>query len=470
MSVIQGYNFNRSYGYDSQIPFRTGEPSKIPILTKPIDKVESIANSVDEFVSTTNDEEKKKSHKKMIRVGSIVLVLSAIGLILNPKFSSSLVNKLKTKSTKAANNAKVDDSIWGKWNKIKEKFLTGLTNTIQVLNNINSTKDELFQKLCNKTSITKQMHSGITNVFDKISKNTVLFKYGKVKKKSDKLYEIINHYKDRLSDSERKILEDKLKEIDKRQEYFSESKTKGRLLKQEKCMSNLENEVWTKIKGYFDKDLLKGKHVKDVYKFWAEDALMPQRTQLEAEGKQVVDSLTGDGKTQKGAYREIIDLLGAKLTQEEKSALEDTVNKTDKLLRSANKSECIEYFDKKRDFMLGSAPTDVATAVLSLIASAVAIGTADSKEDKISRTITGALPVIAGLGVSTALTAMLFSGGKGMALGTGSGMLLSAMGSMANRAIFPKDKSTDPAFAKKSQKQDAEPKEQKSLSQEINVT
>ena len=90
--------------------------------------------------------------------------------------------------------------------------------------------------------------------------------------------------------------------------------------------------------------------------------------------------------------------------------------------------------------MLGSAPTDVLTALASLTASGIAIGVADTKEDRLSRLISGALPVFAGLGVSTALTAMLFSGGKGMALGTGSGMVLSALGSGVSHKLFPKNK------------------------------
>ena len=53
-------------------------------------------------------------------------------------------------------------------------------------------------------------------------------------------------------------------------------------------------------------------------------------------------------------------------------------------MRKANHSECVEYFDKKRDLMLGSAPTDVLTAVASLIASGVAIGVADTKEDNLN--------------------------------------------------------------------------------------
>ena len=138
---MSGVN-NNPYNYVSirSVPFKAKEQGGLDIVTKPIDKVENIVNTtVDTFVPEPKTEEKKKSHKTAIRVGSTVLVLSAIVALLNPKFSSSLVNKLKTKSTKAANKAKVDDSFWGKWNKAKEKFLTGLTNIIQILNNKKNT-------------------------------------------------------------------------------------------------------------------------------------------------------------------------------------------------------------------------------------------------------------------------------------------------------------------------------------------
>ena len=197
--------------------------------------------------------------------------------------------------------------------------------------------------------------------------------------------------------------------------------------------------VWGTIKGKKPDNAMK---INDTYNFWAEDALMTQRNKLEEEGMNVISSLVGDGKTKKGAYQEIADLLYPHLSEQEKNALNESIKQAENLLKKANNTECVEYFDKKRDLILGSAPTDILTALAGLTASGIAIGVADSKEDRISRFISGALPVIAGLGVSTALTAMLFSGGKGMALGTGSGMLLSALGSSASHKLFPKNKET----------------------------
>lgn len=420
----------------------------LDIVTKPIDKVENIVNNtVDTFVPEPKSEETKKSHKNAIRVGSTILVLSAFVALLNPKFSSTMVNKLKTKSAKAGNKAKVDNSLMGFWNKVKEKSFNVLTNTIQVLNNGNSFKDEMFQKLCNKTVVTKKSHQGITNMFDKISRKTVFSKHNKVVKQMNNLDEIMKHYTSRLSDSEKALFDNKLAEIDKMQEYFNKTEVTKRLNAQEKAMENLEREVTDKMVAYkngFKRNSGKNiEHSKDAFNFWAEDILMPTRNKLEEDGTKVINALVGDGKTEKGAYKEIVELLSPHLKTEELRAFEDCVNQTEQALRKANKTECIEYFDKKRDLMLGSAPTDVLTALISLVASGIAIGVADTKEDKISRVISGALPVFAGLGVSTALTAMLFSGGKGMALGTGSGMALSAIGSAASHAIFPKNPAKD---------------------------
>ena len=445
---MSGVNYN-PYSYGTPVSFRAKEQGGLDIVTKPIDKVENIVNNtVDTFVPEPKNEEKKNSHKTAIRVGSTVLVLSAIVALLNPKFSSSLVTKLKTKSTKAANKAKVDNSFWGVWNKFKEKLFKGMTNTIQVLNNSNSIKDEFFQKLCNKTSFTKKIHQSISKGFDKISKHTVLSKYKSVSNQMNTLDAIMRNYKDRLNASDKALFEQKLKEIDKLQEYFSFAQTKTRLEKQETLMQNLEkdvyakiiqakNTVWGAIKGKKPDD---GMKLKDTYTFWAEDALMQERNKIEEDGLNVIHSLVGDGKTKKGAYQEMVELLAPKLNQEEKKAFEESIKQAEQLLKKANTTECVEYFDKKRDLMLGSAPTDVLTALGSLIASGIAIGVADTKEDRLSRTISGALPVIAGLGVSTALTAMLFSGGKGMVLGTGSGMLLSALGSTISHRLFPKNK------------------------------
>ena len=64
--------------------------------------------------------------------------------------------------------------------------------------------------------------------------------------------------------------------------------------------------------------------------------------------------------------------------------------------------------------------------------------------------------MVAGLGVSTALTALLYSGGKGMILGATSGVVLSGIGSAINRVLFHKNKINNNIAEQKNQNQEVE--------------
>ena len=72
---------------------------------------------------------------------------------------------------------------------------------------------------------------------------------------------------------------------------------------------------------------------------------------------------------------------------------------------------------------------------------------ADTKEERISRALTGGLPIIAGIGASMAFTAMLFSGIKGMLYGAATSVGLSKLGSIADKCINGKTtQKQDPAI------------------------
>ena len=78
-----------------------------------------------------------------------------------------------------------------------------------------------------------------------------------------------------------------------------------------------------------------------------------------------------------------------------------------------------------------------------MFVSGIAIGTADSKEDRLSRLVTVALPAIAGFGVSIGMTTLLYSGVKGMLIGFGSGTILSKIGSAIDRNFIHNKKSNE---------------------------
>ena len=446
MGVETNYNVeNPNY---SRTNFRGGNISA-PILAKPIEKVDKvISGTVDTFVKTEENEEEKKSNKTAITVGSSVLVLTGLVALLNPKFSSKLINKLKTMSSKA--NAKIESNqgnfVKSKFYKAMSEFGENVGNFLQFVNTANACKDIGFKKFCTEMKGVKQImskpHKTITNWFDKVSKHTVTMKYGKVNKRLNSLENLISHYKDKLPAEEQKVLAEKLAELKKDAEFFSKEKTIERLINQEKVMSNLEKDFISRLKTYTnglkDKSTNKKDLIKKNMSYWAEDILMPARNKIEKEGIEAVNKLAGDGKSQKGSLHEIIDILNPHITQGEKLVLEDNVNTLSKKLRKANHSECVDYFDKKRDLTLGGAPTDILTAIFGLGASGIAIGVADTKEEKISRALTGGFPIIAGLGASMAFTAMLFSGVQGMLLGALTSAGLSKIGSIADKIINPK--------------------------------
>ena len=86
-------------------------------------------------------------------------------------------------------------------------------------------------------------------------------------------------------------------------------------------------------------------------------------------------------------------------------------------LKKANHSECFEYFDKKRDLILGGAPTDIVTTLFGMGAAGLAIGKANDKDEPISKTVTIAIPAVIGLDVNLACAAAMLSGPVGILTG-----------------------------------------------------
>ena len=127
------------------------------------------------------------------------------------------------------------------------------------------------------------------------------------------------------------------------------------------------------------------------------------------------------------------------MSANERYCLEKEYKKLSKRLRKANKSETMDYFDKKRDLVLGSAPTDIVSSLFLIGLGGLAIGRADTKEDRISKAITTGAPALLGVGTSLTLTAMLFSGVKGMLLGGLTGVVFSKIGSTVDKRIFGHD-------------------------------
>ncbi len=468
-----GYsNLNNNQYLLKNINFKADDNQLAPApLAKPIETVsKTIENTVDTFVPQS--EKKKKATKNAIAVGSTVVVITGLVALLNPKYSSKFVSKLKnlSHSTGSKLEKNKNNVIKSNFHKTTKKALDFSIRTLEFTNNINSAKDIYFKKLCcdkkafnsvkNKpvkkllqkidscfVKVMSKVHESITKWFDGISKYTVKSNYKLAAKRMDKFESLVKEYRSKLSAEEQTQLDLKLKEISKAREFFSEKNTAQRFVEQEKSMDNLQRDFMRKLNsyrnGFSNRFINKAEHIDKNMSFWAENIMQPTRDKVERQGLDVVEKIVGGGKTQKGLYEDIYSMLSPKLSEQEKSALENVMKKANKKLHKANHSETVEYFDKKRDLVLGGAPTDIVTAVAGLGLSGVAIATADTKEDRISRALTGGFPIIAGIGASMAFTAMLFSGVQGMLYGALTSVGLSKLGSMADHYIMGNKKNNN---------------------------
>ncbi len=433
-------------------------------LEKPIEVVQkTIEDSVAKLTPNTTDERKKKTRNTAIAVGSTVVVVSAFMALLNPRSSGRLMTRVKEWQNKAKirleKNGK--NTFWGKIYSTGVKTSEGLLKTLNFTNTFNAGKDMALQNLLTKKAVQKPddgvwlkiwkpIHSAIATVmkkpcelitkgFDKVSRSTVTSGYNNALKKMNKTEDIIKLYMERLSPEEKRLVTEKLNEISAVKKYFSEANTVSRLNKQEELMANLETDFakrfgvfWSGFEKHNPKQWKN--HIGDNMSFWAEDILKQKKDALIKDGSAVVDKIAGNADN-KGLYTNIVDILAPKLTPEERSILEKSVSKTTKKLRKSNWDECAEYFDKKRDLVLGSALSDGLSAILGLGLSGIAVGTAHSKEDRASRALSVGFPVIAGLGSSLVLAMRLVPGVKCLVSGWVIGALLSTAGSQSGKYV-----------------------------------
>jgi hypothetical protein len=108
-----------------------------------------------------------------------------------------------------------------------------------------------------------------------------------------------------------------------------------------------------------------------------------------------------------------------------------------KAVQSFDKSvelEVVEFFDKVRDLRLGSAPTDVLTVLISFGLISYGLGWAKDKDERISIALRAGIPTVGALATSILSATKLVSGGKSIALGILSGIILNQIGYLADTA------------------------------------
>ena len=115
--------------------------------------------------------------------------------------------------------------------------------------------------------------------------------------------------------------------------------------------------------------------------------------------------------------------------------LDDGLKNISKKVKKANYSECFEYFDRKRDMMVGGAPTDIVTQLFGVGLCGWAVTRAD-KEKRLQKAFTTGLPIITGLGSSLIFSALLYSGGVGLLAGAAVGGVTTLITNYVNKNVF----------------------------------
>lgn len=457
------YHKLNNINQNSQLSFTSkGESS----VATPVPNLQtSLEQGVDSFATKINEKKDKKSTKTAIAVASSVLLLSGLVTIFNPRYSPKIMAKLKSLQQQAAIEIEKNRN-----NYFKSKFykgykasMEGIAKGFNAVCNFNSGKDVAFQYMCcdtkknihmkNKTAekvvkwadniftkIFKKPHEWITETFDNISKSTVKSKYKSANKKIIKLEEAINQAKANLPTEQRILVDAKLAEIQKLKSYLSEEEILKRLSNQNDMMQNVERDYmrnWRRYKNGFSSKFVKnGDHVKKGLNFWAEDALRTEKNKVVQEGKDAINKLVSTDKDAKGLYSEIYEIFENSLGSENISLIRRRFRQTRAKLKNANISECHEYFDKKRDLKLGSAPTDILSALGGLGLCGLAVGTAHSKDERISRLVTTGIPVVVGLTTSLVCTAMLYTAATGLLIGGATGLAANFIGNKIDKHIL----------------------------------
>ena len=429
--------------------------NKSAVITEPIDK---ITNKIEE-------ESKKHYNKQAITVGVVVTVVTGLVALLNPRYSKKFAQKIHQRQIKISDkiretrNSKFVNGIYKAYSAVTMWFAKG----VNFVNNVNPMKDTIFKNYCTKekefakvkdpktknllqkidkqvVKCTSKFHNGITNLFDKISVFTVKNSYKKSAKELDKLENFLRQNLDKVSKEERAAIEKKLAEISQVRVHFNEQNVVERLGKQQSYMSNLKNDFmkqWEDYKeGYRNRWVRNGDNFINNLYYWPEEILKSSREKVENAGNSIVEKLISTQEGKKGAYDEIIEKISAGLNDSEKQSLGKLYKNAKTSLEKANHNECVEYFDKKRDLVLGSAPTDVFSAVTLLTIAGIALASADEKQRRLSRLVTGVIPAIAGLGVSIGMTAALISGGKSLMYGLIASAIVNRIGILVDKYLL----------------------------------
>lgn len=408
------------------------------------------------------------------------------------------------------------------------------------VNNVTSLKDILFMKLMYKSTPTKKIHSGISNIFEKLSINTVKKSYKKTQKRFNDMYEnfdkldnyiLKNNPSETVEFKGEKLTKAELVERAKSYResvkmvvdaFINENTQQERYKYIKNATSKLYSNFWNEsFKGFWSKDN-KFKRKQMWQTFIASEQVKGNKTDLaenvafarnmlsytdkermnfisgyvknlssiimpdDKKGVEIMKRLewfandpSALDKSKEAFFKEIdkleqhtiktstneniaktqvndknvnIRLLRNILKEDGTGELQDMLDiyhvispfelAKSGALKSAQNAvssfdnsvnlEIGEFFDKARDLELGCAPTDILTILMSCGMITYGLNKAKEKNERTSVLLKSGIPIVGAMATSLISATKLVSGGKSLALGFVSGIVLNQLGQITD--------------------------------------
>lgn len=141
--------------------------------------------------------EEKKSYIAAMSIGITALVIGfgILGLMrISPKKLTGQLEKLKKLLEEQLENSRHKNN-FDQLTKAHTAAIQKINSIImkaESVNNFTSVKDAMFKKIMDKTPFTKRIHQGITKLFTKIGRSTVIASWANTKHKFGKNFEILD--------------------------------------------------------------------------------------------------------------------------------------------------------------------------------------------------------------------------------------------------------------------------------------
>lgn len=140
-------------------------------------------------------------------------------------------------------------------------------------------------------------------------------------------------------------------------------------------------------------------------------------------------------ENKRGEIQKILGTYRLYLPEKEYLKVKQQANITSNSLDKSIDMEADKLFDKVRDLMIGSAPTDVVGVLSSLGVIGWGLSKADDNKERISVSLKYGIPALGAVLISLYCTIGLVSGGAALAIGTFSGLILNKIGAVVDNAI-----------------------------------